>query len=248
MTAPHMLPSDQFAVRPHSADWPHAWLQTPSCYSERTRAVLRKSSTPTPPPAKNLPDGALLRTERIARLEAALLIAEGPTAAKKLAHAAQLSEPSEVRALVNTLNEHYDRSRSAFRIEETAAGFLLMTRPALAPWLDRLHQRQAQLRLSPPMLETLTIVAYQQPVTRADVEAIRGVQSADMIRQLLDRGLIRVAGEDDSLGRPFLYETTKQFLAAYGLRQLADLPDWDSLRKHRQLPALAQFSTDTDTD
>jgi segregation and condensation protein B len=248
MTASHMLPHPNTFARSQPHGWPTSWSASTPGLSERARSELRKSHTPAPLPLKPLPDGALLRTERIARLEAALLIAEGPATAKKLAHAAQLAEHSEVRTLVNTLNDHYDRSRSAFRIEETAAGFLLMTRPALAPWLDRLHQRQAQLRLSPPMLETLTIVAYQQPITRADVEAIRGVQSAEMIRQLLDRGLIRVAGEDDSLGRPFLYETTKHFLAAYGLRQLADLPDWDSLRKPRQLPALAQISSDTDTD
>jgi len=190
----------------------------------------------------------LLRTDRMARLEAALLIAEGPAAAKKLVHAANLADPAEVRHLTGILNEHYDRSRSAFRIEETAAGFVLMTRASLAPWLDRLHQRQALLRLSPPMLETLTIIAYQQPVTRADVEAIRGVQSAEMIRQLLDRQLIRIAGEDDSLGRPFLYETTRQFLAAYGLRQLADLPAWESLRRQRTLPAIADTGAESDAD
>lgn len=249
MTATLMIPPANDFGHSQPGGWPSSWTPSAACLSERARALLRKSQTPsTPQLLKTLPDGALLRTERIARLEAALLIAEGPATAKKLAHAAQLAEPGEVRTLVSTLNEHYDRSRSAFRIEETAAGFLLMTRPALAPWLDRLHQRQAQLRLSPPMLETLTIVAYQQPVTRADVEAIRGVQSAEMIRHLLDRGLIRVAGEDDSLGRPFLYETTKQFLAAYGLRQLADLPDWESLRKPRQLPAIAQTPSEADPD
>lgn len=216
--------------------------------SEWVRDWQRRLPVQAPTAARPLPDGGLLRTDRMARLEAALLIAEGPASAKKLVHAANLADPAEVRQLTVVLNEHYDRSRSAFRIEETAAGFVLMTRASLAPWLDRLHQRQARLRLSPPMLETLTIIAYQQPVTRADVEAIRGVQSAEMIRQLLDRQLIRIAGEDDSLGRPFLYETTRQFLAAYGLRQLDDLPAWESLRRERKLPAIAETPVDTDAD
>lgn len=222
---------------------PHA-----DTHSEWDRWHQRRARLQAPAGTRSLPDGGLLRTERMARLEAALLIAEGPASAKKLVHAANLADPAEVRQLATMLNDSYDRSRSAFRIEETAAGYVLMTRAALAPWLDRLHQRQARLRLSPPMLETLTIIAYQQPVTRADVEAIRGVQSAEMIRQLLDRQLIRIAGEDDSLGRPFLYETTRQFLAAYGLRQLADLPAWESLRRQRTLPAIADIPADDDAE
>lgn len=109
----------------------------------------------------------------------------------------------------------------------------MMTRPQLSSWLNRLHQRQAELALSSPAMETLTIIAYQQPVTRADVEAIRGVQSSEMIRQLIDRGLVRIGGEDDSLGRPFLYETTRQFLSMFGLQRLEDLPDFATLRRNR---------------
>ena len=89
------------------------------------------------------------------------------------------------------------------------------------------------------MQETLTIIAYQQPVTRADVEAIRGVQSAEMIRHLLDRELIRVAGTDDSLGRPFLYETTRQFLSLFALRRIEDLPDYNTLRRPCPVVVLA---------
>jgi len=191
-------------------------------------------------------DRSLIRTVRIARLEAALLIAEGAVPARKLAQSARLIDGREVQQLVATLNESYDRTRSAFRIEQTAAGYIMMTRAALAPWLDRLHNRQATARLSPPMMETLTIIAYQQPVTRADVEAIRGVQSAEMIRQLLDKGLIRIAGEDDSLGRPFLYGTTKLFLTTWALRQLEDLPGYETLKKpgKNSEPALLPFPED----
>ena len=191
-----------------------------------------------------LPDGGLIRSTRIARLEAALLIADGAVPDRKLAQVARLIDAQEVQQLVMVLNESYDRTRSAFRIEQTAAGYVLMTRAALSTWLDRLHNRQAQMKLSSPMMETLTIIAYQQPVTRADVEAIRGVQTAEMIRQLMDRSLVRVGGEDDSLGRPFLYVTTRQFLTMFGLYRLEDLPNYATLRRQRTLPAIAEIDDD----
>lgn len=195
-----------------------------------------------------LQDGGLVRTPRMARLEAALLISEGAIPAKKLVQVARLIDVKEVQQLVQILNESYDRSRTAFRIEQTANGYVLMTRASLSPWLERLHNRQAELKLSSPMMETLTIIAYQQPVTRADVEAIRGVQSSEMIRQLMDRGLVRIGGEDDSLGRPFLYETTRQFLSMYGLRRLEDLPNYETLRRQRTLPAIAELPFEDDAE
>lgn len=195
-----------------------------------------------------LPDGGLVRSVRMARLEAALLIAEGAIPARKLAQVARLIDVKEVQQLVQALNESYDRTRSAFRIEQTAAGFTLMTRASISPWLDRLHNRQAEMKLSTPMMETLTIIAYQQPVTRADVEAIRGVQATDMIRQLMDRGLVRIGGEDDSLGRPFLYVTTRQFLTMFGLYRLEDLPNYSTLRRQRKLPAIAEIPDDDEAE
>ena len=195
-----------------------------------------------------LPDGGLIRSTRIARLEAALLIADGAVPARKLAQVARLIDVKEVQQFVQVLNDSYDRTRSAFRIEQTAAGYVLMTRAALSPWLDRLHNRQAEMKLSSPMMETLTIIAYQQPVTRADVEAIRGVQAAEMIRQLMDRSLVRIGGEDDSLGRPFLYLTTRQFLTLFGLHRLEDLPNYATLRRQRTLPAIAEIGDDEDEE
>jgi segregation and condensation protein B len=197
---------------------------------------------------ERLLDGGIVRSQRLARLEAALLISDGAVPAKKLVQVARLIDAKEVQQLVQILNDSYDRTRSAFRIEQTANGYQLMTRASLSPWLERLHNRQAEMKLSAPMMETLTIVAYQQPVTRADVEAIRGVQSSEMIRQLMDRGFVRIGGEDDSLGRPFLYETTREFLSMFGLRRLDDLPNYESLRRQRTLPAIAQLPEDDDTE
>lgn len=167
----------------------------------------------------------------MARLEAALLVADAPLSARKLAQVAALADAAEVRELVEQLNTLLDRSEATFRVERVASGYRLLTLPVFAAWLDRLHHRQAHLRLSPPMLETLAIVAYRQPVTRADLEAIRGVQCAEILKQLMERGLVKIVGEHDSLGRPYLYGTTRQFLELYGLTSLEELPLADTLRR-----------------
>lgn len=192
-------------------------------------------------------DGVLVRSHRLARLEAALFITRSASAGR-LAKLARLVDAAEVRQLIALLNDHYDHTHSAFRIEQTAAGYQLLTRPSLANWLHRLHQRQDRMKLSQPAQETLTIVAYLQPVTRADVESVRGVQSTDLIRQLIDRGLIRVAGEDDSLGRPFLYATTRAFLDMFGLGRLEDLPEYESLRRKVAASPVEEDSIDASDD
>lgn len=167
----------------------------------------------------------------MARLEAVLLVSNCAVPARRLAQWATLADPTEVRTLVQRLNEAYDQSGTPFRVERVAAGYRLLTRPEVALWLGKLHQREAELKLSTPSLETLTIVAYRQPITRADIEAIRGVQCSEMLKQLMERGLVRIGGEDDSLGHPFLYETTRKFLETFGLRDLEDLPLADRLRR-----------------
>ncbi len=171
------------------------------------------------------------RSAKLARLEAVLLVSESALTHRKLAQFATLADAAEAKTLIDQLNAAYDIDGCAFRVEQVAGGYRLMTRPQFALWLDRLHNRQARTKLSPPMMETLSIVAYRQPVTRAEVEKIRGVQSSEMLKQLMDRGLVRIAGEDDSLGRPFLYGTTRQFLEEFGLGKLDDLPMADSLRR-----------------
>lgn len=188
-----------------------------------------------------------VRTEKLARLEAALFVAEGPISGRRLAQFATLLDAAEVARLASELNASYDASGSAFRIERVASGYQLLTRPALSHWLQKLHQRQSELKLSPPQLETLTIIAYRQPVTRADVEAIRGVQCAEMLKQLMERGLVRIGGEDESLGRPYLYVTTRKFLELYGLRSVDELPMADRLRKPATTTVIAEQS-DADED
>ncbi|HID20859.1 MAG TPA: SMC-Scp complex subunit ScpB, partial [Planctomycetaceae bacterium] len=192
-----------------------------------TRGGLEASPSQTP----------TQRTPRMARLEAALFVAEEALTARRLMQVATLASVAEVRELIDRLNEAYDEVGSAFRIECVAKGYRLLTRAEFAPWLDRLHARGARLKLSPPAMETLAIVAYRQPITRADIEALRGVRCADVLKWLMDHELIRIAGEDNSLGRPFLYATTRKFLETFGLGSLDDLPMADRLRPPREAPA-----------
>jgi segregation and condensation protein B len=166
----------------------------------------------------------------MARLEAVLLLAREPLTTRKLALAAGLADGTEARTLMRKLNRVYDQAASPFRAEEVASGWQLLTRPKFSPWLRRIVQANVEVRLSPPALETLTVVAYQQPVMRAQIEAIRGVDCGEILRQLMERDLVRIMGRSEDLGRPYLYGTTKRFLQVYGLRGLEELPRAEILR------------------
>lgn len=207
---------------------PRAPVQLPSGFDWNFR--LRRERDPEIFSLAGL-DRACLRTAKMARVEAVLLVTETPLSLRKLAALATLADAGEAKSIIETLNFAYERSGSAFQIERVATGFQLLTRPQFAFWLGKLHQREMELKLTPPAMETLTIIAYRQPITRADLEVIRGVQCAEMLKMLMERGLVRIGGEDDSLGRPFLYETTRKFLETFGLRSLDELPMGEQLRK-----------------
>jgi segregation and condensation protein B len=172
----------------------------------------------------------LARDAKTAVAEAALLLADEPLPARRLAAVAGLAGAAEARQVVARLRDLYERDGSAFQIEELAGGYQLLTRPAFHPWLVRFRRTAPDPRLTPALLETLAVVAYRQPVVRADIDAVRGVSSAEMLRQLMERGLVRVAGRDESLGRPQLYATTKKFLQLFWLNSLDDLPQIERLR------------------
>ncbi len=189
-----------------------------------SRGIAR--SRPLIFPEKPHPErGAVARDEQLAGLEAVLFLSQQPLSSRKLAQLAALADGTKARTLVRTLNRRYDAEGSAFRVEEVAGGFQLMTRSKFAPWLRRLHSTSTEVRLSAPAMETLAVVAYRQPVLRAEIDAIRGVQSGEVLRQLIERDLVRIVGRSGDLGRPFLYGTTKQFLQVFGLRQLDELPN-----------------------
>jgi segregation and condensation protein B len=166
----------------------------------------------------------------IARLEAILLLAREPLTSRRLSQYANLADGTRARTLVRRLNEHYDRAGRAFRVEEVAGGFQLLSRRKFASWLRRLGHVPPETRLSAPALETLAVVAYRQPVPRADIEAIRGVNCGEIVRQLMERDLVRIGGRSEELGRPFLYSTTKRFLQIFGLVSLEDLPRASAMR------------------
>lgn len=167
--------------------------------------------------------------EPAAALEALLMCADRPTPAPRLAEAlASVLQPppdeEAIEALVTTLNEAYDETGRAFRIEQVAGGYRVMTRPEYATAVAAMHRLKSSGRLSRAALETLSIIAYRQPVTRASLEAIRGVACGEILRALLERRLIMIKGRAEELGRPMLYGTTKHFLDVFGLASLKDLP------------------------
>lgn len=169
-------------------------------------------------------DELAARDESLARLEAVLLLAREPLPARKLSQFAGLEDGTQARTLVRRLNQGYDLAGRAFRIEELAGGYQLLTRPKFSRWLRRLGHVPPETRLSAPALETLSVVAYRQPVLRADIEAVRGVNCGEILRLLLERDLVRICGRSEELGRPYLYATTRRFLQVFGLKSLEDLP------------------------
>ena len=164
---------------------------------------------------------------RIYQLEGILFIARGPISSRKLSEMAGLADGTEARTLIRYLNERYDQQQRAIRLERVAGGYQLMTRPEYASWLRSMNHIPAAIRLSQPALETLAVVAYQQPAMRVEVEAIRGVACGEVLRHLMERGLVRIAGRGEELGRPYLYGTTKSFLEAFGMADIEDMPPMD---------------------
>ena len=166
------------------------------------------------------------------RLEAVLLLAKTPLSLRKLCQMAHLADATEARTLIRHLNTTFEEYGRAIRVEQVAGGYRLMTRSALSPWLARLGHLPAPIRLSTPMMETLAVVAYRQPVSRADVESVRGVGCGELLRQTMERDLVRIVGRSEELGRPYLYGTTKRFLQIFGLSNIDALPTikWQALQ------------------
>lgn len=167
------------------------------------------------------------RTKAI--VEALLFAAEEPLAARRLAGIVEDATPALIEDLIDELDADYVREGRAFRIREIAGGYQIVTRPEFAEWVHKLHGPGSAPRLSQAALETLSIVAYKQPVTRAELESIRGVNVDGVLRTLVDRELVRVAGRAEGIGRPLLYGTTDHFLEYFGLPGLDALPRPDEL-------------------
>ncbi len=167
-------------------------------------------------------------------IEAILFSSDNPLTPAKLASVAGLLSVKQVREIIDNLNAHYAESNCSFVIEHIAGGYQMMTKPEFAPYLQQLYKVRSESKLSSAALETLAIVAYKQPVVRAEVEAIRGVACGEMIRSLMEKGLIKIVGRAEELGRPMLYGTTKRFLQVFGLPSLDDLPKVPELSLPRE--------------
>lgn len=162
-----------------------------------------------------------------ARVEALLIASDRPLTEGRIAEVLGLSgkgSSKNVLGAIEELNVHYDQAGRAFRAERLAGGWQILTLASLGPVLHRLHTERQQSKLSQPALETLAIIAYRQPIMRAEIEAIRGVASGEVLRGLLERRLVKIVGRAEELGRPMLYGTTKEFLKTFGLSGLDDLP------------------------
>lgn len=163
------------------------------------------------------------------RIQAMLKDAAGCAPTPETEPYANLKE-DEIRAALDQLETDYIARSSGIMVQEIADGFQVRTRPQAAVWVEQLFDDPKATRLSQPAIETLAIIAYRQPISRADIEAVRGVAVDGVVATLLDRKLIHIAGRSDQPGRPLLYETTQQFLEDFGLKNLTELPNADELR------------------
>jgi len=157
-------------------------------------------------------------------VEALLFASDVPLEAERIREVLDLENAAAARELATELMARYEAEPRGLSIVEVGGGYRMVTRPELAPWLVRLARARTKVRLSRPALETLAIIAYKQPVSRPELDAVRGVNSEGVLDNLLERRLVRIGGRKEAPGRPFLYETTREFLVAFGLRDVNDLP------------------------
>ncbi|MDE0806424.1 MAG: SMC-Scp complex subunit ScpB [Longimicrobiales bacterium] len=168
-----------------------------------------------------------MRTTQI--VEAVLFSSDAPLRSEEIARADESLNEDVVEKCIKELTKMYLDSERAFEIKQIAGGYQILTLSVYAPYLERFDTVPKSSRLSMPALETLAIIAYRQPIGRIDIEYIRGVSSAGVIRTLQDRELVDVIGRGDGLGRPLLYGTTNKFLEHFGFSDLEDLPRTEDL-------------------
>jgi len=170
------------------------------------------------------------REEQLRIAEALILAAPEPISAQRLGEIVPGARAAAVRELVDELNAGYAEARRAFEIVEAAGGYQVRTRGEFAPYLQQTLESRP-LRLSQAALETLAVIAYRQPVTRAEIEHVRGVDVGAVLRSLLERHFVRIAGHREVAGRPMLYATTRRFLEVFGLARIEDLPTLRDLQE-----------------
>ncbi|MEW6740480.1 MAG: SMC-Scp complex subunit ScpB [Nitrospirota bacterium] len=156
-------------------------------------------------------------------LEALLFVAGESVPVSSLVKATEMPE-SEIKKLMEELISDYKGKHSGILIVEVADGYQMVTNPDFSMWVKKFKNINQSSKLSPPTLETLAIIAYKQPITKLEIDQLRGVNSDGAVKSLLDKRLIKIVGKKETPGRPFLYGTTKEFLQYFGLKNLSDLP------------------------
>lgn len=169
-----------------------------------------------------------MKHEYLPVLEALLFASPDPLSIGQLQELLEEGEGENIIQSLNYLRERYENKGSGLTIIEVAGGFRMSTRPDLHPWISRLARIRPS-KLSRPALETVAIVAYRQPITKAEIEAIRGVTVDGVLRTLIERGLIRIVGRKREVGRPILYGTSRAFLEYFGFQELSELPSLHEL-------------------
>lgn len=164
-------------------------------------------------------------------IEAVIFAADGPVSVDQLARVVDELDRDSIAQLIRELQQEYDSARRSFQIIEIANGFQMCTRNEYASWIKKFYTTEISTRLSVSALEALAVIAYKQPVTRAEVEEIRGVNSDSVLRTLLERNLIKVIGRKQTPGKPMIYGTTMEFLIHFGLRDLSELPSVDEIER-----------------
>jgi len=175
-------------------------------------------------------------------VEALLFASDTPLEAERIREVLDLPDVHEAGRLIEELRARYEASSQGLQIVEVGGGYRMITRPEVAPWLVRLARARTRTRLSRPALEALAIVAYKRPVSRPEIDAVRGVNSEAVLDSLLERRLIRFTGRKEAPGRPYLFETTREFLVAFGLRDIGDLPKVEGELVIPELAAVAEQS------
>ncbi len=173
-------------------------------------------------------------------IEVLLFTSQGPLSAERLKEI--LGEDLKIiREAVSQLREDYERLNSPFKIEEIGGGFQISTTSAYAPWVKKMFEKERSSRFSSPTLETLAIIAYRQPVTRMDIESIRGVNVEGVLKRLLEADIVKILGKKKTVGRPMFYGTTRKFLEYFGLKSLDELPKLKEI--NNRLPEAPQDLT-----
>ena len=237
----HTPEDDQNAGQPELPDGPvaptdHAPTEPPPEASEPQETEVQIVSTEraddAEPATEAETDDATPLDPRL--LEALLFSTHHPLTPQRLAELLETKSQKSLKSAIQDLNKQYEEGGRTFRVEQVAGGYQLLSLPEYGDILKRLHQKEADARLSKAALETLAIIAYKQPILRADVEAIRGVACGETIRSLMEKHLVNIAGRAEEPGRPILYGTTKRFLQLFGLNNLKDLPQSEQLPKPRE--------------